>query len=82
MIIDGRFHRFGSVLDETIIPQKYRKRRYIVRQGEADPDEARDKRALEGEFNNRDVEEMIISDEVAAVQAESLRRAMANRKNR
>jgi hypothetical protein len=39
MIIDGKFHRFGSLLGESAIPPKYKKRKYIVHPGEIDPDE-------------------------------------------
>ena len=38
MIIDGHFHKFGSQMDENSILPKYRKRKFIVRAGEIDPD--------------------------------------------
>src|ERR1700757_5015496 len=36
MIIEGQFFRFGTVIDESKVPPRYRKKQYILREGEID----------------------------------------------
>jgi hypothetical protein len=36
MIIAGAFYKFGTIIDEQKVPPQYRKRKYILREGEID----------------------------------------------
>jgi hypothetical protein len=38
MIIEGTFLKFGSTIDESKVPLRFRKRKYILRPGEIDYD--------------------------------------------
>jgi hypothetical protein len=38
MILKGVFYQYGSVVDLDQVPVRLRKRQYIIREGEPDPD--------------------------------------------
>lgn len=36
MIIEGAFYKFGTLIDEQKVPTRYRKKKFILREGEVD----------------------------------------------